>query len=548
MRQYEMLELSFDGKPPEGSEALADIAAAFRLGDAETRVRGFFAGNGVYKVRFLPEQAGTYRYEVTGSALDAQKSGEFTVEPPESGNHGPVRAEGIHLRHADGTWYHGFGTTVYALFHQSDALIDETLSTLSEAPFNKLRTCVFPKHYSYNANNPARYPFERRLGVAERDFPASGASPMPEKKAERDDYWDVHRPCCAFWDALDARMAQLQKLDIQVDLILFHAYDRWGFSNLAQEDNLVYLDYLLRRLAAYPNVWWSLANEYDLCMNKTERDWEEIARFVSANDPYHHLLSNHNCFKLWDPSGGQITHVSWQSRELSRVASLQRRYGKPVLIDECRYEGNLPEFWGNISGADMTSRFWKVTVQGGYCTHGETFLPGTAKGDRATATGEPDVVWWAKGGRLNGESPARIRFLRELIESLPGPLEPIGGSLNDLVGMDEDGMRSMIEHAPGGFRDFLAQIARMDQEERGRFFAVEYSYRGHVGEDAYLYYLDDQCAAAVQMELPADKTYRVEVLDTWAMTRETALEHASGSIRVPLPGRPYMAVLASVNK
>lgn len=548
MRQYEMLELSFNGKPPEGSEALADIAAAFRLGDAETCVRGFYAGNGVYKVRFLPEQSGTYRYEVTGGAMDAQKSGEFTVEPAESGNHGPVRAEGIHLRHADGTWYHGFGTTVYALFHQSDALIDETLSTLSEAPFNKLRTCVFPKHYSYNANNPARYPFERKPGVAERAFPASEASPMPEKKAVRDDYWDVHRPCYAFWDALDARMAQLQKLNIQIDLILFHAYDRWGFSNLAQEDNLVYLDYLLRRLAAYPNVWWSLANEYDLCMNKTERDWEEIARFMSANDPYHHLLSNHNCFKLWDPSGEQITHVSWQSRELSRVASLQRRYGKPVLIDECRYEGNLPEFWGNVSGADMTSRFWKVTVQGGYCTHGETFLPSTAEGDRATVTDEPDVVWWAKGGRLNGESPARIRFLRELIESLPGPLEPIGGSLNDLVGMDDEGMRSMIEHAPGGFRDFLARIARMDQKERGRFFAVEYGYRGHVGEDAYLYYLDDQCAAAVQLELPEDKTYRVEVLDTWAMTRETALEAASGSVRAELPGRPYMAVLARVNK
>jgi hypothetical protein len=27
-------------------------------------------------------------------------------------------------------------------------------------PFNKMRMCVFPKHYVFNANEPPRHPFE----------------------------------------------------------------------------------------------------------------------------------------------------------------------------------------------------------------------------------------------------------------------------------------------------------------------------------------------------------------------------------------------------
>lgn len=72
--------------------------------------------------------------------------------------------------------------------------------------------------------------------------------------------------------------------------------------------------------------------------------------------------------------------------------------------------GNVPFGWGNISGFELVNRIWTVCMQGGYCTHGEAFL------------NEEEILWWSKGGTLIGESPSRIRFLRELLESLPGPL------------------------------------------------------------------------------------------------------------------------------
>lgn len=75
-------------------------------------------------------------------------------------------------------------------------------------------------------------------------------------------------------------------------------------------------------------------------------------------------------------------------------------------------EGDIQHPWGNISGFEMASRFWKGCVQGAYVTHGETFYS------------EDEVLWWARGGKLKGESPKRIAYLRKFIEELPGALEP----------------------------------------------------------------------------------------------------------------------------
>ena len=67
------------------------------------------------------------------------------------GKHGMVKAVGTHFEYEDGTYYYPFGTTIYALAHQSEELIDKTMATLRKSPFNKVRMCVFPKHYQYMA-------------------------------------------------------------------------------------------------------------------------------------------------------------------------------------------------------------------------------------------------------------------------------------------------------------------------------------------------------------------------------------------------------------
>lgn len=516
MKQYEPFELTFSGPELTGDCVHVDIQAEFRRDGEQTTVPGFYCGSGIYKVRFLPKHPGIYSWRVTGMV-----SGEGTEEcaAPEDDNHGMVKADGTAFRFEDGKLFHPFGTTVYALISQTEELIDQTMDTLSKAPFNKIRMCVFPKDYEFNKNEPPYYPFQRAA----------------------DGSWDTARPSYPFWDALDRHIVQLSQMGIQVDLILFHPYDRWGFDGMGLVKDKTYLDYLLRRLAAYPNLWWSLANEYELT-NRSMEDWYKIEAFIAERDPYGHLLSCHNIFNVWDASRPRTTHASIQSKDLSMLSTWQKRFGKPVMLDECAYEGDIEPFWGSITGAEMTRRFWKAVSVGAYCTHGETFYD------------DKDVLWWSKGGVLKGESPARIAFCRRIIESLPGHLEGEPSFLTRLIPlltMDEATRETMLasirintpdQHAAEGLIRLVRAFIASGEDAKG-FGASETAYYGHIGTDCYLRFHDTRPIRRDTVELPADKTYTIWLIDTWNMTIETVATGVSGKYTIPMPGKENMAVL-----
>ena len=511
MRQYETFELRFQGEVLNENYADIPLMAVFTCDGESKTIKGFYDGAGQYVVRFLPGKAGEYTWKVSG-AMEAEGSA-FCEEA--SGSHGLVRAVGTHFEYEDGKLFLPFGTTVYALAHQDDDLVEQSLATLQSAPFNKIRLCVFPKDYDYNKNEPPFYAFEK----------------------DENGCWDVTRPCFAFWHRFEAILDRIMAMEIQVDLILFHPYDRWGFDALAQKDNLRYLDYLLRRLSARPGIWWSLANEYDLSRSKTLADWEEIEEFVAANDPYGHLLSCHNCIAFWDATRPNITHASLQVKGLASLPDWMMRYQKPVMIDECCYEGDLPQFWGSISAREMVSRFWQSYAGGGFCTHGETYLD------------ENDVIWWAKGGVLKGESPRRIAFLREIMESLPGPLTPVVGGISQLLCLSEEELRGIIEQLPEDQKEMPRKIVesagRMKPQDLAILVNGEHAYAAHCGEEAYLWFNDRQCFGRMTLDLPEDKEYCVECIDTWEMTRLSVADKASGKTEIRLPVKEGLAVLAT---
>lgn len=447
------------------------LSAIFTHEGQERQALGFYDGDGIYRIRFMPDAEGTWTFctKSTARSLDSIK-GTFICTAPSAGNHGPVRVKNtFHFAYEDGTPYYPVGTTCYVWSHQETELQEQTLETLEASPFNKLRMCVFPKSYQFNTNEPIHYPFEGSL----------------EKG------WDYTRFNPVFFRHLENRISDLGRLGIEADLILFHAYDRWGFSEMKKSVDDRYLRYLAARLSAYRNVWWSLANEYDLMWSKEQEDWERFAQIVTENDPARHLISIHNCFAFYDYSRPWVTHCSVQRVDVYRTAEntndWRNEWNKPIVIDECAYEGDIDMGWGNITGQEMVRRFWEGAIRGGYVGHGETYVhPG-------------DILWWSKGGELYGSSPDRIAFLRKILEAGPA------GGLNPL--------KSEWDVPSAGIQD-------------------EY----------YLFYYGFNQPRYRHFNMKPGIRYKAEVIDTWNMTIEEQEGTYEGSFRVELPGRSYMAV------
>ena len=156
-------EIVVSGKSEGNPFTDYEISAVFVCGSERKKVAGFYDGDGRYLVRFMPSFEETYTFEIKGTALEdgAALSGSFEVTAPEEGNHGPVHvANTYHFAYADGTPYYSIGTTCYVWELQSDELIEKTLDSLAKSPFNKIRFCIFPKHYDYNLGEPRSYPYE----------------------------------------------------------------------------------------------------------------------------------------------------------------------------------------------------------------------------------------------------------------------------------------------------------------------------------------------------------------------------------------------------
>jgi len=491
IERWGVFEIAMPGKTEGNPFVDFAIEGTFTSTAEEVQVSGFYDGGGIYKVRFMPSFEGTYRYHVTGSFSDQAYDGVFTVTPAKAGNHGPVRARGFHFEHEDGTPYFPMGTTCYVWQLQPEAVQRTTLDELQKGYFNKIRFCVMPKHYLYNLHEPFSYPYEGTAAPFEKEITGNFFQLMGVQPGHK---FDFTRFNPAHFQHLEACVVKLGKLGIEADLIMMHAYDRWGFSQMSAKQDALYFRYLLARLSAYRNVWWSLANEYDLLRTKSIADWERLAQIVVDNDPYHRLRSIHNCFGMYDYTRPWITHCSIQRQDVYKCAEytdeFRIRYGKPVVLDEIGYEGDIDQGWGNISGQELVRRFWEAAVRGGYATHGETF-------DRPEG-----VLWWSHGGKLHGESPARIRFLKDILHQTPGA-----------------GLRRME-----GAWDEIAATAEV---------------LGDSGYYLYYYGFNRPCKRTFMMD--AAHTYRVEVIDTWEMTIQDAGVH-NGTFTIELPRKSYMAI------
>ena len=493
--QWDIFEHVIEADVPGNPYLDTEFWCVFALDNRKVRVPGFYDGDGVFKVRFSPDHPGDWTLTTSSDtpALDGVTA-SFTATGPREGVHGPVHVRNrFHFAYADGTPYFPFTTTCYAWTHQPLEMQEQTLTSLKETgAFNKLRMCVLPKSYPYNQNQPLHDVYD--LGA--------------------DGKYDPDRPNFAAFRHFEDQIARLGEMNIEADVIIFHPYDRWDHCMWTEAQDYRYLKYLVARIAAYRNVWWSLANEYDFMLDvKPMQRWDRFFQIIEENDPYRHPKSIHqgNPALCYDHRKPWVDHVSIQHSDVSQTPQWRADYGKPVLNDEMHYEGNILQNWGNITAETMVHRFWMTVLNGGYAGHGETYVH------------PEDLLWWAKGGELRGQSPERIAFLRSIIE------EDVTEGLTP------------FEEIPGIRTHRLVAGSR--------------------DGDVTLIYLGEHRPLVLSTGLPeVDGDYGIDIIDTWNMTvtpgrkvptpipvptRHGAIVRGGkpdAAFGVELPGRPYLAV------
>ncbi len=464
VEQWTIFEIELNG--PENGNPFLDVslAASFIHGDSMITANGFYDGDGTYRIRFMPHKQGLWSY-VTSSNSDVIDgiSGRFTVKESTAGNHGPVRVvDQYHFAYADGKKFFHVGTTLYC-WHMER--YDETLKTLENSSINKVRFMPFP--HSGNKFPPFN-PWEGSVNN-----------------------WDFDRPNPEFWRFMENAVKDLGERGIQADFIFFHPYESggrqtWGLGpelmTATQREN--YLKYAVARLSAYSNVWWSMANEYNL-INKDTSYWEPLAATVADADPYGHMHSIHPLPDDHYPGWGNpwVTHISIQSPDVHNISLWREQYKKPIIDDEYQYEGNWGS-WGSLTPEEATRRFWIAIIEGGYATHGESF--------------KPYGFFW-KGGTPQRHSFARVSWLSEELfnnekKLLPGGLETQDGT------------------------------------------------SAHVGQDYYLYYYGNTMTSEKTYNMSKRIKYRVDVLDTWNMTVTEMDSIYSGTFTINWPSSNYVAV------
>jgi hypothetical protein len=210
------------------------LAATFSCADKQVNAAGFYDGDSNWKIRFMPQELGQCSFQTASNDPEINnQSGKFDVTSPGTGNHGPVLvAKTYHFSYSDGTPYFLLGTTSYNWLNRDEALQRQTLDTLSHSPFTKVRFGLFPKWYAFNHEEPAIYPY---VETSPRKF-------------------DLDRFNPRFFQSVEGRIAELEKMGIEADIILFHPYDHLGFAAMDADHDYTYIRYVVARFTSPPTA------------------------------------------------------------------------------------------------------------------------------------------------------------------------------------------------------------------------------------------------------------------------------------------------------
>lgn len=363
VKRWDVFEVQLQG-PAEGNPFLDHTLTGIFTGRNESvTVKGFYDGDGIYKIRFMPSFTGKYNFILQSSFIKGSLSGTFFVKDNDEKNHGVARIRDTYdFMYEDGTACHPFSSTSYRWYLQSEETMQDTIDSLDKAGIKRLRFEAMTDEESMFVN---------------KDYDTYSIS-------------HLHK--------LEKAVQMLAEAGIEADLILFGKAT--VVNEMSSEQKVSYINMISDRFGAYHNVWWTLSRDPEVT------DLHKAADALAKRDVYRHLRSVSGNF---DSASNWASYCSIESSDLyspaERTNAIREWYHKPVIMDGIGMEGDQPYFEGALSGKELLRRCYETVIRGGYPSLSEAY---------------GDNLFRDKGGIFKGEAVKRLSFLTKLLYEVPG--------------------------------------------------------------------------------------------------------------------------------
>ena len=392
--QWSVFNLAYTGSnTPANPYTQTSVAATFSGPNGVTQtVHGFYDGDNVFRIRFNPAVQGTWSYTTSSSDTGLNnQSGTFQCTAPNPGDHGFVRVNADYpssFVYDDGTPYFMWGTTYYDTVQGALAGADwkTALDKVAGYGINKVRLHLFAQQEHWaNATSYSLYPD----AIPYYDNNANLMS--PDRDVLNIDYWKK----------FDEIVEYLDSRGMKADIIVTNPYrSNRMFGTDAQNDRFV--EYAIARYAAYDNVLWTVANEYNWSPSfggsypQDKADFNRMGLLLRNDDPFvtsseglRRPLSTHQKtqigFDFFDQTWPTHAIIQYGVRRSKSTYPYGDQWGNagivynlghnmPVVNDEYGYFGEEIQTGVVLTRADNRNIIWGIASAGGYGTAGDMRL------------------------------------------------------------------------------------------------------------------------------------------------------------------------------
>jgi hypothetical protein len=365
----------------------ASLTGRFELADGSKQwlAEGFCDaedGN-VFRIRFMPPQAGDYRYSVEYRQGAGSQTWTGRFHASDGRRRGPIRIDPQYRWHFvwEGTGEHYFfnGTTAYWLAGwKDDQVIKASIGRLHRLKIDRMRVTIAGRTNLFYGEPVMNGPNWTLF-----------LTPWPARQA--DDVFhpgfDYRRFDVAYWQKFDRLLRCARDNDMIVSLVL-DMNDGRVHPEAGSRDELRFLHCTIDRFAAFSNITWDLGDDLDGYRN---RWWtHSTGTRIHEWDPYRHLATSHPMNNVnQDRTSdwfGFTSFQEWSRKQHSFMLSQRREQEQlgriiPQTNEEYGYEDHYP-LWakegpGSESADTLRRTAWDIVMAGGYQTTGESARRGT---------------------------------------------------------------------------------------------------------------------------------------------------------------------------